>query len=138
MTERLGAIHYGEVGGEVFMGRDMGHQREYSESIAAAIDEEVRNFIDIAHHEAYDILENNRDVLDLLVTELLEKETLNREEIERIFQTLQRRTSRPAWTGSSRRTPSHRPPVAVPPRAKAPELEAPAVSNEAPSENEEA
>ena len=141
MTERLGAIHYGEVGGEVFMGRDMGHQREYSESIAAAIDEEVRNFIDIAHHEAYEILELNREVLDALVVELLEKETLNREEIARIFEPLHRRSSRPAWTGSSRRTPSHRPPVAVPPRAKAPELEAPqepVATSESPEATEEA
>ncbi len=124
MTERLGAIHYGEVGGEVFMGRDMGHKREYSESIAAAIDEEVRNFIDIAHHEAYDILENNRDVLDALVVELLAKETLNREEIARIFEPLNRRGTRPAWTGSNRRLPSHRPPVDVPPRASLAEVTA--------------
>ena len=130
MTERLGAIHYGEVGGEVFMGRDMGHKREYSESIAAAIDEEVRNFIDIAHHEAYDILENNRDVLDALVVELLAKETLNREEIARIFEPLNRRGTRPAWTGSNRRLPSHRPPVEVPPRASLAEVTAAPESDE--------
>jgi cell division protease FtsH len=53
MTERLGAIRYGQATGEVFMGRDMGHGRDYSEEVAAAIDEEVRTFIDVAHHEAY-------------------------------------------------------------------------------------
>jgi cell division protease FtsH len=56
-------------------------------------------------------------VLDALVVELLEKETLNREEIERIFQPLNRRPGRPAWTGSARRSPSDRPPVDVPPLA---------------------
>ncbi len=117
MTERLGAIKYGTESGEVFMGRDMGHGREYSEEVAAAIDEEVRAFIDVAHHEAYEILAENRDVLDALVVELLEKETLNREEIERIFQPLNRRPGRPAWTGSARRSPSDRPPVDVPPLA---------------------
>jgi len=117
MTERLGAIKYGAESGEVFMGRDMGHGREYSEEVASAIDEEVRAFIDVAHHEAYEILSENRDVLDALVVELLEKETLSREEIERIFQPLNRRPGRPAWTGSARRSPSDRPPVDVPPLA---------------------
>jgi cell division protease FtsH len=114
MTERLGAIRYGQADGEVFLGRDMGHQRDYSEEVAAAIDEEVRGFIDVAHHEAYEILSDNRDVLDALVLELLEKETLDREAVARIFEPLNRRGERPAWTGSARRVPSQRPPVAVP------------------------
>ncbi|MCX6404463.1 MAG: ATP-dependent zinc metalloprotease FtsH [Actinobacteria bacterium] len=111
MSERLGAVRYGNDTGEVFMGRDMGHSRDYSEDIAGAIDEEVRSFIDIAHHEAFDILQENREVLDALVVELLEKETLNREEIERIFTPLTRRPERAAWTGSARRVPSTQPPV---------------------------
>ena len=52
-----------------------------------------------------------------IILELLEKETLNREEIERIFEPLKRRPGRPAWTGSARRSPSDRPPVDVPPLA---------------------
>jgi cell division protease FtsH len=120
MTERLGAIKYGtESGGEVFMGRGTTTGQEYSEQIASAIDEEVRAFIDVAHHEAYEILVENRDVLDALVVELLEKETLNREEIATIFEPLKRRPGRPAWTGSARRSPSARPPVDVPPLASA-------------------
>lgn len=113
MSERLGAVRYGNDTGEVFMGRDVGHSRDYSEDVAAAIDEEVRTFIDIAHHEAFDILQENREVLDALVVELLEKETLNREEVERIFVPLKRRPARPAWTGSARRVPSTQPPVEV-------------------------
>ncbi len=114
MTERLGAIRYGQEQGEVFMGRDFGHTRDYSEDVAAAIDQEVRAFIDAAHHEAFEILVENRDVLDALVVELLEKETLDKEQVARIFEPLRRRPERPAWTGSSRRSPSERGPVSTP------------------------
>jgi cell division protease FtsH len=116
MTERLGAIRYGKENGEVFLGRDMGHTRDYSEEVAAAIDEEVRSLIDHAHNEAFEILVDNRDVLDRLVIELLEKETLNKEQVAAIFTELRLRPSRPAWTGSERRAPSDRPPVDVPER----------------------
>ncbi|MBU6214030.1 MAG: ATP-dependent zinc metalloprotease FtsH [Actinomycetales bacterium] len=117
MTERLGAIRYGSGSSEVFLGREMGHQRDYSEDVAAAIDEEIRALIDSAHHEAYDILQENRAVLDALVVELLEKETLDKAQVEAIFQPLIRRPERAAWTGSARRIPSEAPPVAVPPRS---------------------
>ena len=114
MTERLGAVRYGQGDGEVFLGRDYGHQRDYSEEVAAAIDEEVRGLIEAAHQEAYEILVENRDVLDALVVELLEKETLDKEDVARIFEPLSRRPHRPAWTGSARREPSQRGPVPVP------------------------
>jgi cell division protease FtsH len=114
MTERLGAIRYGQEQGEVFLGRDMGHIRDYSEEVAAAIDEEVRAFIEAAHQEAYDVLVANRDVLDAMVLALLERETLDKGEIEEIFAELQLREPRPAWTGSARRQPDHRGPILVP------------------------
>ena len=118
MTERLGAVRYGQAQGEVFLGRDMGHQRDYSEEIAAWIDEEVRGLIDSAHHEAYEILLTNRDVLDHLVTELLEKETLDKADCERIFSAVQKFPPRVAWTGSTRRVPSTRGPVDMPVRVQ--------------------
>lgn len=111
MTERLGAIKYGQEQGEVFLGRDYGHTRDYSEEVAAAIDEEVRAFIEAAHQEAYDVLVDNREVLDALVLALLERETLDKEEIEEIFAELKLRTPRPAWTGSARRAPDTRGPI---------------------------
>ena len=120
MTERLGAIRYGKENGEVFLGRDMGHMRDYSEEIAAAIDEEVRTLIDQAHNEAFEILVDNREVLDALVVALLEKETLNKDQVAEIFEPLHLRPKRPAWTGSQRRAPSDRPPVEVPPRPEVP------------------
>ncbi|MET8543625.1 ATP-dependent zinc metalloprotease FtsH [Kitasatospora sp. NPDC004799] len=114
MTERLGAIKFGSDNSEPFLGREMGHQRDYSEEVAGLVDEEVKKLIDTAHNEAWEILVENRDVLDNLVLELLEKETLNKEQIAEIFAPIVKRPARPAWTGSARRTPSTRPPVQSP------------------------
>jgi cell division protease FtsH len=121
MTERLGAIKYGTEGRDVFLGRDLNHQRDYSEDVAAAIDEEVRKLIDNAHHEAYALLDLNRAILDKLVVELLEKETLDKEEVAEIFKKLKRRANRPAWTGSNKRKPSKKGPVKAPVRLVKPE-----------------
>ena len=114
MTERLGAIKLGDSGGEPFLGRDMGHQRDYSEDVAAIVDEETKKFLAAAHQEAYDILEENRDVLDALVLELLDKETLDKAQVAKVFEALRLRPVRPAWTGSPDRNPSQIPPVEIP------------------------
>jgi cell division protease FtsH len=114
MTERLGAIKFGSSDSEPFLGREMAHQRDYSEEVAGLVDEEVKKLIETAHNEAWEILVENRDVLDHLVLALLEKETLNKEEIAEIFNPIVKRPPRPAWTGSARRTPSTRPPVLSP------------------------
>jgi cell division protease FtsH len=114
MTERLGAIKLGESSSEPFLGRDFGHQRNYSEDVAATIDEETKKFLATAHQEAFDILEENRDVLDALVLALLDKETLDKAEVARVFEPLRRRSARPAWTGSPDRSPSAIPPIEVP------------------------
>ena len=113
MTEKLGAIKLGSSDSEPFMGRDYGHQRDYSEEVAGIIDEEIRKMIQNAHQEAYDILVANRDILDELVVALLEKETLLKDEIEELFQKVRKVNSRPAWTGSPLRIPSTKPPVAA-------------------------
>jgi cell division protease FtsH len=117
MTEAIGAIKLGSDASEPFMGRDYGHQRDYSESVAATVDAEIRKFIENAHQEAFDILVENRVTLDAMVLELLEKETLNKEEIAKIFKKVNSWPRRPAWTGSATRIPSQQPPVAVPERA---------------------
>ncbi|GAA2430683.1 ATP-dependent zinc metalloprotease FtsH [Streptomyces macrosporus] len=114
MTERLGAIKFGSDHSEPFLGKEMGHQRDYSEEVAGLVDEEVKKLIEAAHNEAWEILVENRDVLDNLVLALLEKETLGKEEIAEIFRPVVKRPPRPAWTGSSRRMPSTRPPVSTP------------------------
>jgi cell division protease FtsH len=116
MTEAIGAIKLGSDSSEPFMGRDYGHQRDYSENIAAKVDGEIRKLIENAHQEAFDILVENRATLDAMVLQLLEKETLNKEEIAVIFAKVNSWPRRPSWTGSSTRIPSQQPPVAVPER----------------------
>jgi len=111
MTERLGAVQLGETEGQPFLGRDIGHARNYSEAVAAIVDEEINRLITTAHQEAFDILHENRDVLDALVLELMERETLDKSQVARIFEPLRRRQIRPAWTGSDSRVPSTVPPV---------------------------
>ncbi|MGD9958513.1 ATP-dependent zinc metalloprotease FtsH [Nocardioides sp.] len=111
MTERLGAIKLGDSNSEPFLGRDMGHQRNYSEDVAAIIDQETKNLLTEAHQEAFDILVENRDVLDSLVLALIDRETLDKAEVAEVFEPLRRRTRRPAWTGSPDRIPSTIPPV---------------------------
>jgi cell division protease FtsH len=115
MSERLGAVKLGEETGEPFLGRDIGHQRNYSEEIAAIIDEEVNSLLTTAHQEAFDILNENRDVLDNLVLALLEHETLDRAEVADIFAALRVRPERAPWTGSPSRFPSDKPPVQLDP-----------------------
>ncbi|MCT2590006.1 ATP-dependent zinc metalloprotease FtsH [Streptomyces sp. N2-109] len=127
MTERLGAIKFGSDSSEPFLGKEMGHQRDYSEEVAGLVDEEVKKLIETAHNDAWEILVENRDVLDNLVLALLEKETLNKEQIAEIFATVVKRPLRPAWTGSSRRTPSTRPPVTTPPSVANPNGGPPAI-----------
>jgi len=76
----------------------------------------VRSLIETAHQEAYEVLVANRDVLDRLVLELLEKETLDKGEVEAVFADLRLRSPRPAWTGSSLRQPDVRGPIDTPER----------------------
>ena len=81
MSERLGARKFGEGNGEPFLGRDMSHSRDYSEEIASAIDDEVRRLIESAHDIAWEILVEYRDVLDDLVLQLMDKETLSKDQV---------------------------------------------------------
>jgi cell division protease FtsH len=114
MSERVGAIKLGQSQGEVFLGRDMGHQRDYSERVASVVDEEVRKLVEAAHDEAWHVINDNRHVLDRLVLELLEKETLNAAELAAIFADIVKRPLRPTWLSSELRLPSDQPPVLTP------------------------
>ncbi|MCU1602812.1 MAG: peptidase, partial [Frankiales bacterium] len=114
MSERLGAVKFGQESGEVFMGRDMGHARDYSEEVAAVVDAEVRALVEAAHHEAWEVLVEYRDVLDDLVLKLLDKETLTRDELTEIFAPVVKRPQRDHPTGNGRRPLSTIPPVLTP------------------------
>ena len=111
MSERIGAVKLGQDSGEVFLGRDVGHGRDYSEEVAHLVDVEVRRLIDAGHDEAWEILNTHRDVLDTLVGELLERETLNQAELAEIFAPIVKRDRRDVWLSSPDRGVSDIPPV---------------------------
>ncbi|QXJ23482.1 ATP-dependent zinc metalloprotease FtsH [Actinomadura graeca] len=114
MSERLGARKFGTGAGEVFLGRDVGHERDYSEDIASAIDDEVRRYIEGAHDTAWEILVEYRDVLDDLVVNLMDKETLSKDQVLEIFAPITKRPHQNSYTGYGKRLPSDRPPVLTP------------------------
>ncbi|MDP9431205.1 MAG: ATP-dependent zinc metalloprotease FtsH [Actinomycetota bacterium] len=114
MSDALGALKFGTNNSEVFLGRDMGHQRDYSEEIASKIDTEIRRLIEAAHDEAWEILVEYRDVLDNLVLRLMDRETVTKEEVLEIFAPVQKRPGRGSYTGAGKRLPSDRPPVLTP------------------------
>ncbi|MDO4489914.1 MAG: ATP-dependent zinc metalloprotease FtsH [Lachnospiraceae bacterium] len=86
MSEKLGLVAYGDDSDEVFIGRDWGHTKNYSEQVSAAIDEEVQSIISECHQRARDLILEHRYVLEECTRQLLEKEKLNRQEFEAIFQ----------------------------------------------------
>jgi cell division protease FtsH len=92
----------------------MGHQRDYSDSIAAEIDSEVRALIELAHDEAWDILVEYRDVLDSIVLELIEKETITQQDMTRLCGRVEKRRPVLPYNGFGKRKPSDRPPVLTP------------------------
>ncbi len=86
MSEKVGMIHYGDDNGdEVFLGRDLGHARNYGEEVATLIDQEVKRIIDECYAETKEILIENMDVLHRCADLLLEKERVDRSEFEALF-----------------------------------------------------
>jgi cell division protease FtsH len=85
MSEKLGPMTYGTDDEEIFVGRDFGRTRNYSEEVAAAIDREMRSLIDKAYNKAEQLLRENIDKLHKVAEALLEKETLDAKEFEEIF-----------------------------------------------------
>ncbi|MDR6866560.1 cell division protease FtsH [Microbacterium resistens] len=114
MTAQVGPVKLGSGSSEMFVARDMNRGREYSESIAETVDEQVRALIEQAHNEAYEVISANRDILDLLARELLEKETLDHNQIAEIFKDVRKLPERPQWLSSEDRPVSLLPPIDVP------------------------
>jgi cell division protease FtsH len=86
MSDRLGPLQYGKPEGEVFLGRDYTRGREVSDDVAAAIDEEIRKLITQAHEEARQIITTHRDALDRIADALIERETLDGDDVAEIFE----------------------------------------------------
>jgi cell division protease FtsH len=109
----IGTVSYGG-GGEVFIGRDMAQAREYSDEVAHQIDLEIRKILDAAHDEAYKAINTNRKVLDLMAKELMEKETLNPDDIEALFKSVKKLPKRKPWLSKASRPSSTKGPIAIP------------------------
>ena len=85
MSDELGPMQYGKPGGEVFLGRDYSRQQDFSDEVAAKVDEEVRALISAAHTEAREILDHHQDAMERMVEALLEHETVDREQVADLF-----------------------------------------------------
>lgn len=85
MSEKLGPLTFGKKEGQVFLGRDLARERDFSEEVAAAIDQEERDIINRCYDRAKQILSENRDTLVLIAETLLEKETIKADELERLI-----------------------------------------------------
>jgi len=85
MSDKLGPMVYGQKEELIFLGREISEQRDYSETVAEQIDNEVRRLVGDAYKQARQILVEYRDKLDAVASRLLEIETLSREEFEKIF-----------------------------------------------------
>jgi cell division protease FtsH len=85
MSEKLGPLQYGKTDELIFLGRQIQEERNYSEEVAKIIDSEVHDIVDRARQRAYEVLTNNRDKLDLVVSKLIEQETLESDEFNKLF-----------------------------------------------------
>ncbi len=85
MSDRLGPMKYGQPEGEVFLGRDYARRQDYSDEVASLIDEEVRKLITRAHDEARVVLTTHREALDRICAALIERETLDADEIKAVL-----------------------------------------------------
>lgn len=86
MSDALGAVCYDDGDDEVFIGRDLAHQKSYSEGVAAKIDDEVKKIIDTCYDRATSLITEYRSVLDACANLLLEKEKITRDEFEALFE----------------------------------------------------
>ena len=84
MSEKIGMMAVGEREHEVFLGREFGTRREVSERTAEVVDDEVKRFIDEAYRKATNILNEHRDLLERIALTLLDRETVDRDDLDRI------------------------------------------------------
>ena len=86
MSDELGTIAFGEDESQVFLGRDLGHTRNFSEAVAYSIDKEVKAIMDACYREATEILTKNRDKLEIIANALKEREVLNADEFKGLME----------------------------------------------------
>lgn len=116
MSAEIGSISLGSGSSEPFLGRDLGSAKDHSERIAETVDIEVQKILDNALNEAHQALTKNRAVLDELAEQLLQKETLNQDDIAKIFEPVKKLPKRKVWHSSELRPHSKKGPIEVPER----------------------
>ena len=146
MSSEIGSISLGSGSSEPFLGRELASAKDHSERIAETVDIEVQKILDSALNEAHQALTKNRVVLDELAEQLLQKETLNQEDIAKIFEPVKKLPKRKVWHSSEARPHSKKGPIEVPERqvkeltkskpAKKPAKKAPAKSTKPASPKE--
>jgi cell division protease FtsH len=94
MSDQLGPLTLGQKQGEVFLGRDFSSQPDYSDQVAFEIDTEIRRLIDEAHDEALEILTEHRVHLDRIAEVLMERETIDKDELIELLEGLMKRPQR--------------------------------------------
>lgn len=113
-SSKLGAVKWMDADQDSSGSLDSLQSRKFSNKTAEVIDEEVHKLIETAHTEAWQIINNNRDILDELVSKLLVKETLNEKELEQIFSKIRKAPERDLWLSNADRPDSPLPPVEIP------------------------
>lgn len=126
----LGSVSFAN-GAAIFIGRDMNQTKEYSETTAQVIDAEIRAILDSAQDEAYQAINLNRKVLDATAKALMERETLNQDEIAEIFKAVKKLPKRAQWLSKKTRPVSKIAPIAIPKRLKSPLMPKPAAKPKA-------
>lgn len=111
MSAKVGSVRLASQESDPFLGGGAGGGNNFSDEMAYLVDQEVAALLETAHDEAYEILRDNRDVLDALALALLEKETLLENELKDIFSKVRKREERKYWYSKSNREPSPLPPV---------------------------
>ncbi len=114
MSAKVGSVRLTAQESDPFLGGGGGGANNYSDTLAYTVDQEVAALLEQAHDEAYEILRDNRDVLDRLSYALLEKETLLENELKEIFADVRKRPKRAYWYSKENREPSSIPPVKAP------------------------
>ncbi|HJD50737.1 MAG TPA: ATP-dependent zinc metalloprotease FtsH [Candidatus Rothia avistercoris] len=113
MSAKVGSVRLAAKESDPFLGGGAGGGNNFSDEMAYLVDQEVAALLEQAHDEAYEILRDNRDVLDALSLALLEKETLLENDLAEIFAGVRKRPERDHWYSKSNREPSALPPVKV-------------------------
>ena len=90
MSDKLGPMLYGKGSNEVFLGRDYGRQQDFSDEVASSIDDEVKNLLTDAHLIASKILKKFKKQMDMMVKILIEKETIDKDEVTKIFNSIKK------------------------------------------------